>query len=608
MKSNSGKFFVTAFLIVALISVFLIFGCSSDSDSTSGSDAQYSFAALHHDNGNIIQALKNYPVKITDITQDTSAVHHALILDGNQITPESLKTNETVKAYIKSEKGILLLNATKEHKAALKDHIGISIGKTTSTGLFTVKTPNTYGREHTIIDFPDLYEFKLSDFSSQGTDQPDEIDEDEFNKYQSEVKEKFLSTTGPQSFVKSIIAKLEENKKKLAAKEDDPIPSEAKYMRWKYDHTVHWSLKTSWWRGYPDTQVVFPAPSPMNGEQSGSYGHTTFIAVYLDNAPSNAGDDFQWLTVDHQAWANPDTGDKGVSMPMKGDEYEVIDVSNYKFMGYGWGQMSYIFSFAPLQSGNLNNYQVKPENQVEDTEYESGTSIEVGYSKHGVDASFGVDNTVSTSIPSWVVETSHDEPDTIYYWNWHSKDPDWKDNKIKDFNTLNQSSFDPNSSCVMITKEVLDKTLDYTITYGVTWLATSGYWGEGVGSDKYHRNNYALLVLPKEISVDYGAVLYPSLQLLSISPSSVPGGTSTTGTVTLDQNAPEGGVLVNLTSSNSDWASVPSTVTIPEGKAAQTFTINTYAVTGNSVATITAELNKVETTATLTVEASTAKK
>lgn len=63
---------------------------------------------------------------------------------------------------------------------------------------------------------------------------------------------------------------------------------------------------------------------------------------------------------------------------------------------------------------------------------------------------------------------------------------------------------------------------------------------------------------------------------LSISPSTVTGGQSTTGTLTISPVAPVGGLTVQLVSSASSYALPPASVTVPQGYATQTFTITTY--------------------------------
>jgi hypothetical protein len=92
----------------------------------------------------------------------------------------------------------------------------------------------------------------------------------------------------------------------------------------------------------------------------------------------------------------------------------------------------------------------------------------------------------------------------------------------------------------------------------------------------------------------------PALSSLSLAPTSITGGSSSQGTVTLTGPAPTGGASVSL-SSNSTAAVVPATVTVVAGSTTATFTITTTAVSSSTTATITASYQGASKTATLTV-------
>jgi hypothetical protein len=92
----------------------------------------------------------------------------------------------------------------------------------------------------------------------------------------------------------------------------------------------------------------------------------------------------------------------------------------------------------------------------------------------------------------------------------------------------------------------------------------------------------------------------PTVSSLALNPTSVIGGTSSTGTVTLSGPAPAGGAQVAL-SSNSGAASVPSSVTVPAGATRATFRVNTSIVLFSTAATISASYNSTSRTATLSV-------
>ena len=91
-----------------------------------------------------------------------------------------------------------------------------------------------------------------------------------------------------------------------------------------------------------------------------------------------------------------------------------------------------------------------------------------------------------------------------------------------------------------------------------------------------------------------------SLNTLVLSPTSVTGGSSLTGAVTLTSAAPTGGAVVSLTS-NAAAASVPASVSVAAGATSATFTATTTAVTAATAATISAVYAGVTRTASLTV-------
>ena len=92
-----------------------------------------------------------------------------------------------------------------------------------------------------------------------------------------------------------------------------------------------------------------------------------------------------------------------------------------------------------------------------------------------------------------------------------------------------------------------------------------------------------------------------SLSSLSLNPTSVTGGNSSTGTVTLSGPAPTGGAQVTLSSSNTTAASVPSSVTVAAGATSATFTVSTSAVAASTSVTISAAYGGATRSASLTV-------
>src|SRR6267142_3354546 len=93
-----------------------------------------------------------------------------------------------------------------------------------------------------------------------------------------------------------------------------------------------------------------------------------------------------------------------------------------------------------------------------------------------------------------------------------------------------------------------------------------------------------------------------SLSSLSLNPTSITGGNSSTGTVTLSGPAPAGGAQVALSSSNAAAASVPSSVTVAAGATSAIFTVSTTAVASQTAVTISATYSGVTKSASLTVK------
>ena len=92
----------------------------------------------------------------------------------------------------------------------------------------------------------------------------------------------------------------------------------------------------------------------------------------------------------------------------------------------------------------------------------------------------------------------------------------------------------------------------------------------------------------------------PVLKSLTLSPSTVVGGKSSTGIVTLGSAAPSGGIGINL-ASGSNNASVPKSVTVPAGATSAKFKISTTAVTASTKVAISASLGSVTVSANLTI-------
>jgi hypothetical protein len=94
------------------------------------------------------------------------------------------------------------------------------------------------------------------------------------------------------------------------------------------------------------------------------------------------------------------------------------------------------------------------------------------------------------------------------------------------------------------------------------------------------------------------AVLYA----VNLAANQVVGGTSTTtNLLILNGLAPAGGAMIGLASTNPAIASVPASITLPQGSYFQPFKITTSSVTSSTGVTISASWNGVTASADLTI-------
>jgi len=92
-----------------------------------------------------------------------------------------------------------------------------------------------------------------------------------------------------------------------------------------------------------------------------------------------------------------------------------------------------------------------------------------------------------------------------------------------------------------------------------------------------------------------------SLSSLSLNPTSVTGGNSSTGTVTLSGPAPAGGAQIALSSSNMAVTSGPASVMVAAGATSASFTVSTSAVGASTLVTISASYSGITRAASLTL-------
>ena len=87
---------------------------------------------------------------------------------------------------------------------------------------------------------------------------------------------------------------------------------------------------------------------------------------------------------------------------------------------------------------------------------------------------------------------------------------------------------------------------------------------------------------------------------ITLNPTSVVGGFSSTGTVTLNGDAPAGGTLVQVTSNNAA-AAAAGNILVPEGQRTAGFAVHTNVVSSNALATISASAGGVSRSAYLSI-------
>lgn len=93
------------------------------------------------------------------------------------------------------------------------------------------------------------------------------------------------------------------------------------------------------------------------------------------------------------------------------------------------------------------------------------------------------------------------------------------------------------------------------------------------------------------------------ISTVNLSPSTVTGGSPTTGNIALSAAAPAGGAQVKLTSSDASVASVSTSVTVPAGQTSAGFAVATGNVSSDTSVVITASYNNTMAGITLSVKA-----
>ena len=144
----------------------------------------------------------------------------------------------------------------------------------------------------------------------------------------------------------------------------------------------------------------------------------------------------------------------------------------------------------------------------------------------------------------------------------------------------------------------------------VVWGSTTATPGRSIWSQTpdWHHAYLQKAIL----ATDMAAILNPLVQWipsanpvlsgLTLTPNSVTGGNPCTGAVALSAVAPDGGIQIMLTSSNTAAATVPPTVTVLAGSNSASFSVTTNAVSTSASTTISASYAGITLTAQLTVQ------
>ncbi|MBW3565003.1 MAG: hypothetical protein KY459_09785, partial [Acidobacteria bacterium] len=125
---------------------------------------------------------------------------------------------------------------------------------------------------------------------------------------------------------------------------------------------------------------------------------------------------------------------------------------------------------------------------------------------------------------------------------------------------------------------------------------------------------YTAETLPAVVTARWGSTAsvavsvraMPAVTGIQLTPNDVGGGSSSTGTVTLDRPAPSIGTEVTLTSSDVNAATVPASVMVTDGQSTAIFTVDTSVVENTTTSSIRGTTLSGTSSATLTIRRSTA--
>ncbi|HZU22420.1 MAG TPA: discoidin domain-containing protein, partial [Terriglobales bacterium] len=131
----------------------------------------------------------------------------------------------------------------------------------------------------------------------------------------------------------------------------------------------------------------------------------------------------------------------------------------------------------------------------------------------------------------------------------------------------------------------------------VSFSAVSGRYIRFQATSEVSSNPWAVVA---ELNVLGSAISGPAVGSITV-PTIDAAGSATTATVALSAPAPAGGALITLGSSNTDVATVPPSIVVPQGAMSANFTISAAAAPSASQARITASYNGAAVSAVLNV-------
>jgi len=146
------------------------------------------------------------------------------------------------------------------------------------------------------------------------------------------------------------------------------------------------------------------------------------------------------------------------------------------------------------------------------------------------------------------------------------------------------------SSAVIVPATITVPAGSDSVSFGISTNAVTALT-QGTIKASYNGGNLSQSIKVEPIGV----------QSVSISPNPVTGGSSATGTVTLEAAAAPGNITVSFTSSNMAVVSTPASITISAGSQTGIFTVNTSHVTKSTTVTLKTTANGVTKSVKLTV-------